>query len=126
MDRTFDNSNDRWRVACGRIAQLAAQYAKNPLPPPADDWERWCREMESRKEFLSFAYFPSDGATLTFGYGGSFSHETQEQAAWRDASNRMKRAIDLWKKHADSVADDWGRWCTNRGANQSGGRLKDW
>jgi len=82
--------------------------------------------MESREKFLSFSYFPSDGGTLTFGCGGGFSHETPEQTAWRDASNRMKRAMDLWKKHADSVADDWGRWCTNRGANQSGGRLKEW
>lgn len=117
---------ERWEAACRRmVARLGSQVSKS-TPPPEDAWERWCREQERRGDTPVHVYFPSNDSSLIMRCGGGFSQETPEQWMWREASNRMKRAIELWKKHADDIADDWARWCGNREMNQSGGRLKDW
>jgi hypothetical protein len=118
-------SLDPWHATCETLARRADQRAVRQAPPPTDAWEAWCREMERRGEYPSHIYFPSDESAIVFmGPGGSaFSYETEEQTAWREASNRMKRAGDLWQKHGDSVADSWGRWCTSKAVNQAGGRI---
>jgi hypothetical protein len=121
----MDEFNDPWFTACIRIVRSAEQNARKYLPPPVDEWEKWCREMELI-EVCPMPYFPRYHGSLTFGTGSGFSHETEIETAWRHASNRMKRTSELWERHANSIADKWGHWCTNRAVSQSGGRLKDW
>ena len=121
----MDASLQPWDEACELLARRANQRAARQTPPPADKWEEWCREMERRGEFLSHVYFPSDQSSIVFMApgGNAFNYETKEQTAWRVASNRMKRAGDLWQQHADSLADSWGRWCIAKAVNQAGGRI---
>lgn len=128
---------EEWDKTCKILARRARQRVLRQIAPPADRWEAWCREMECRGRFLSHVYFPSDesGVVLIvtdasdfsgengFRCASRFSYETEEQAAWREASNRMKRASDLWQQHADMVADPWGRWCTARGASPGRGHI---
>jgi hypothetical protein len=115
---------DDWDLTCEVLARKSLKRAKAQTPLPADEWDASSREMERQGEYGPDEYFPSDPAVWVVSVlgGNAFSHETQKQAGWREASNRMKRAGDLWKKHADDVADIWGRWCIARAINLAGVR----
>ncbi|NQT11203.1 MAG: hypothetical protein HQ582_00540 [Planctomycetes bacterium] len=120
----MDASLDPWDDTSEVLARRADQRAASQTPPPVDKWEEWCREVERRGEFLSHVYFPSDESSIVIVApgGNAFGYETEEQTAWREASNRMKRAGDLWQRHAESLADSWGRWCIAKAVNQAGAR----
>jgi len=118
---------DTWQQACERLSCLAHKRAAWQTPPPADEWEASCRKMDRLEGSPEYLYFPSGPSTLVLmgPEGTAFSYETLEQTAWRDASNRMKRAGDLWKKHADDVADPWGLWIVARALNEEAARSRE-
>jgi hypothetical protein len=120
----MNETQDLWHTTCEVLARRANQRVARQIPPPTDRWDAWCREMERREEFLYDTYFPTASSGIAFiGIGSNrFSHESEHQAAWRDASNRMKRYGELWQRHAESVADKWGRWCTAKAINGVGER----
>lgn len=120
----MNKSQDLWYTTCEVLARRASQRAARQIPPPTDRWDAWCREMERREEFVCDIYIPTASSGIAF-VGtdrNRFSYESAQQAAWRDASNRMKRDGELWQRHAESVADKWGRWCTAKAINGVGER----
>ena len=110
---------DAWNEVCVNLSRKARERARRQTPPIADDWDARCMELAKRGSNLPQPYQPSErcGIILTSDGYGRFEHESAPDTEWRDASNRMKRAGDLWYKRAASRADPWGPWCAGRGAS---------